>query len=130
MEWDINPEQFEDENRTTALNRAMIKLIENEVEILQEMKTHLELNERHNFDMKMLYHTNRISQLAILAKVEDNPDYTDEEVEKVIQDAELHASELDYNSLFAMDDEEGGSPKRGLDVIDYIKKDDDPFGDF
>ena len=125
MDWDFSNDQFEDDERTTAINDATIKIIETTEEVLKEMKEHLELNERHNFQCKLTYLMNRFSQLMILANVEDaEQDYTDEEIAALIAEAEMQSTTIDYNKLFAMTGDDSSEPKRGLDILDYLKKDD------
>lgn len=124
-DWDLDPSQFDDEFETTRLNKAMIKILDLTGETLDEMRKNLERNERKQFSNRLTYLVNRLSQLAQLSSIEDNPELTEEQVEAFVAEAEAHSNEVDWDNLFQKNDDDGAE---GLDVIKYIeppKKDDD-----
>lgn len=127
-DWDLDPSQFDDDYITSRLNEAMITILDTTDDVMKEMRGHLTRNERTQFQNKLSYLVNRLSQLAQLAEVEDKEDYTEEDIERLCQEAELHSEHMDYNKLF----NNGEEVEKGVDAIKYTNPDngeeDDTFG--
>jgi hypothetical protein len=128
MDWNVDPSQFSDEFELTPIQKAMKTVVETAETVVAEMKENLNLGETHQMTNRLEYLMNTLSKLSILTKVEDDPSYTDEDIDALLEEIEVHGKELDFNSLFSFD--EDGEEKRGIDILDYLKEDKSNDGDF